>query len=257
MHFINEHWISQAHAKGIWIILFIENNPKFNLRKQDKIKVQFLKLGNNTPRIYSFSTSYHNSLHFERFGGSIFMQFSDQHDLGENQQTKDPWAVFTIRWCRSETRFDKLNSSDISGVFELKKIYGERHEEFDPCCEEELSCCTKLTGPLIGHSPPMLLLIGYEGCLLKTYNLYFRPFPSWNPQKTDSHKKIKVNGLKWNFFEGFPKCDDNFYILKDAFADVTYYLLIWRRPKFFLFNYIQPAVLINILALWVPRQLLC
>ena len=29
-------------------ILFIENNPKFNLRKQDKIKVQFLKLGNNT-----------------------------------------------------------------------------------------------------------------------------------------------------------------------------------------------------------------
>ena len=28
-----------------------------------------------------------------------------------------------------------------------------------------------------------------------------------------------------------------------------YYLVIWRRPKFFLFNYIQPAVLINILAL--------
>merc|ERR1719391_1175277 len=59
-----------------------------------------------------------------------------------------------------------------SGVFELKKIYAERHEEFDPCCE-------------------------------------------------------------------------------DKFADVTYYLLIWRRPKFFLFNYIQPAVLINILALFV------
>jgi len=37
----------------------------------------------------------------------------------------------------------------------------------------------------------------------------------------------------------------------DAFADVTYYLVIWRRPKFFLFNYIQPAVLINILALFV------
>jgi len=59
-----------------------------------------------------------------------------------------------------------------SGVFELKKIYAERHEEHDPCCE-------------------------------------------------------------------------------DKFADVTYYLLIWRRPKFFLFNYIQPAVLINILALFV------
>jgi len=38
---------------------------------------------------------------------------------------------------------------------------------------------------------------------------------------------------------------------EDKFADVTYYLLIWRRPKFFLFNYIQPAVLINILALFV------
>ena len=36
---------------------------------------------------------------------------------------------------------------------------------------------------------------------------------------------------------------------QDKFADVTYYLLIWRRPKFFLFNYIQPAVLINIIAL--------
>jgi len=59
-----------------------------------------------------------------------------------------------------------------SGVFELKKIYANRHEEHDPCCE-------------------------------------------------------------------------------DKFADVTYYLLIWRRPKFFLFNYIQPAVLINILALFV------
>ena len=35
------------------------------------------------------------------------------------------------------------------------------------------------------------------------------------------------------------------------FADITYYLLIWRRPTFFLFNYIQPAVLINILALFV------
>jgi len=37
----------------------------------------------------------------------------------------------------------------------------------------------------------------------------------------------------------------------DPFADVTYYILIWRRPEFFLFNYIQPAVLINILALFV------
>ena len=35
------------------------------------------------------------------------------------------------------------------------------------------------------------------------------------------------------------------------FADITYYLLIWRRPTFFLFNYIQPAVLINVLALFV------
>jgi len=59
-----------------------------------------------------------------------------------------------------------------SGVFELKRIYAERHEEHDPCCE-------------------------------------------------------------------------------DKFADVTYTLVIWRRPKFFLFNYIQPAVLINILALFV------
>ena len=30
-----------------------------------------------------------------------------------------------------------------------------------------------------------------------------------------------------------------------------YYLVVWRRPKFFLFNYIQPAVLINIIALFV------
>jgi len=37
----------------------------------------------------------------------------------------------------------------------------------------------------------------------------------------------------------------------DPFADVTYYILIWRRPEFFLFNYIQPAVLINVLALFV------
>eukprot|EP00090_Calanus_glacialis_P022134 TRINITY_DN34156_c0_g1_i1.p1 TRINITY_DN34156_c0_g1~~TRINITY_DN34156_c0_g1_i1.p1 ORF type:complete len:596 (-),score=103.65 TRINITY_DN34156_c0_g1_i1:68-1855(-) len=59
-----------------------------------------------------------------------------------------------------------------SGVFELKRIYAERHEVRDPCCE-------------------------------------------------------------------------------DKFADVTYTLVIWRRPKFFLFNYIQPAVLINILALFV------
>jgi len=59
-----------------------------------------------------------------------------------------------------------------SGVFELKRIYAERHEEQDPCCV-------------------------------------------------------------------------------DKFADVTYTLVIWRRPKFFLFNYIQPAVLINILALFV------
>eukprot|EP00092_Neocalanus_flemingeri_P031622 GFUD01034340.1.p1 GENE.GFUD01034340.1~~GFUD01034340.1.p1 ORF type:complete len:436 (+),score=85.73 GFUD01034340.1:128-1309(+) len=59
-----------------------------------------------------------------------------------------------------------------SGVFELKRIYAERHEVRDPCCA-------------------------------------------------------------------------------DKFADVTYTLVIWRRPKFFLFNYIQPAVLINILALFV------
>ena len=34
-------------------------------------------------------------------------------------------------------------------------------------------------------------------------------------------------------------------------AYISYYLLIWRRPTFFLFNYIQPAVCINILALCV------
>ena len=33
--------------------------------------------------------------------------------------------------------------------------------------------------------------------------------------------------------------------------DSRYYLVVWRRPKFFLFNYIQPAVLINIIALFV------
>ena len=27
--------------------------------------------------------------------------------------------------------------------------------------------------------------------------------------------------------------------------------MVWRRPKFFLFNYIQPAVLINIITLFV------
>ena len=85
-------------------------------------------------------------------------------------------------WCLSNLKINislgKINKRKIlglyspSGVFELKKIFAERHEEMDPCCE-------------------------------------------------------------------------------DKFADVTYYLLIWRRPKFFLFNYIQPAVLINILALWV------
>merc|ERR1712223_621503 len=37
----------------------------------------------------------------------------------------------------------------------------------------------------------------------------------------------------------------------DPFADVTYYILIWRRPEFFLFNHIQPSVLINLLALFV------
>merc|ERR1719192_2540878 len=59
-----------------------------------------------------------------------------------------------------------------SGVFELKRLWAERHEEKDPCCE-------------------------------------------------------------------------------DKFADVTYYMIVWRKPKFFLFNYIQPAVLINIIALFV------
>ena len=34
-------------------------------------------------------------------------------------------------------------------------------------------------------------------------------------------------------------------------CDSRYYLVVWRRPKFFLFNYIQPAVLINIIALFV------
>ena len=38
---------------------------------------------------------------------------------------------------------------------------------------------------------------------------------------------------------------------KDPFVYITYYLVIWRKPKFFLFNYIQPSVLINILALFV------
>ncbi|XP_023332575.1 neuronal acetylcholine receptor subunit alpha-7 [Eurytemora carolleeae] len=36
-----------------------------------------------------------------------------------------------------------------------------------------------------------------------------------------------------------------------TFSDVTFYIVIWRRPTFFLFNYIQPVVLINILALFV------
>ena len=38
---------------------------------------------------------------------------------------------------------------------------------------------------------------------------------------------------------------------EDPFVYITYYLVIWRKPKFFLFNYIQPSVLINILALFV------
>ena len=38
---------------------------------------------------------------------------------------------------------------------------------------------------------------------------------------------------------------------EDPFVYITYYLVIWRRPNFFLFNYIQPSVLINILALFV------
>ena len=29
-----------------------------------------------------------------------------------------------------------------SGVFELKKIYAERHEEFDPCCDEKFADVT-------------------------------------------------------------------------------------------------------------------
>ena len=29
-----------------------------------------------------------------------------------------------------------------SGVFELKKIYGERHEAFDPCCDEKFADVT-------------------------------------------------------------------------------------------------------------------
>ena len=57
---------------------------------------------------------------------------------------------------------------------------------------------------------------------------------------------LGVHNLKGHLLAEY---DDNFLASKDAFADVTYYLLIWRRPKFFLFNYIQPAVLINILAL--------
>ena len=70
-----------------------------------------------------------------------------------------------------------------------KKIYAERHEEYDPCCQV-MHCTVYCT-------------------VLYCTVLY----------------------------------------CQDKFADVTYYLLIWRRPKFFLFNYIQPAVLINIIAL--------
>ena len=42
-------------------------------------------------------------------------------------------------------------------------------------------------------------------------------------------------------------------IIQHLFHDPVsrYYLVVWRRPKFFLFNYIQPAVLINIIALFV------
>ena len=29
-----------------------------------------------------------------------------------------------------------------SGVFELKKIYAERHEEFDPCCDDAFADVT-------------------------------------------------------------------------------------------------------------------
>merc|ERR1711981_1080261 len=39
--------------------------------------------------------------------------------------------------------------------------------------------------------------------------------------------------------------------VKIPFVYITYYLVIWRKPKFFLFNYIQPSVLINLLALFV------
>ena len=55
---------------------------------------------------------------------------------------------------------------------------------------------------------------------------------------------------------------------EDPFVYITYFLVIWRwlmplpqtislkdflarKPKFFLFNYIQPSVLINLLALFV------
>jgi len=85
------------------------------------------------------------------------------------------WTTEVTRINMSIGTIDKskiLGLYSPSGVFELKRIYAERHEVSDPCCE-------------------------------------------------------------------------------DKFADVTYYLVIWRRPKFFLFNYIQPAVLINILALFV------
>ena len=62
------------------------------------------------------------------------------------------------------------------------------------------------------------------------------------------YSTIGVYELK-NFYatrtEQFDPC------CKDPFVHITYYLVIWRKPLFFLFNYIQPSVLINILALFV------
>jgi len=94
------------------------------------------------------------------------------------QKCELKFASWTTEVTRINMSIGSLNKREIlglyspSGVYELKRIWAERHEQKDPCCT-------------------------------------------------------------------------------DSFADVTYYLLIWRRPQFFLFNYIQPAVLINILALFV------
>ena len=40
-----------------------------------------------------------------------------------------------------------------SGVFELKKIYAERHEEFDPCCDEKFADVTYVGLLLISIIP--------------------------------------------------------------------------------------------------------